>query len=110
MARGRRKPRRKVNGKFVPSHNEKKGKVKKEKEKMLDMGRVKTFRYDLEEILEQSKNEDNRQLFKANISIKASQLSIPEAKEYVDKLSENGLESEIAEKIKNLLERNSTYR
>ena len=72
---------------------------------MLDMRKERYFRFDLTDILEKSSNEDNVESFKANISVKASQLSIPQAKKYVNELYENGLEPEIAKEIIQLLDR-----
>ncbi len=74
------------------------------------MRKERYFRFDLTDILEKSSNEDNVESFKANISVKASQLSIPQAKKYVNELYENGLEPEIAKEIIQLLDRYSTYR
>ena len=111
MARGPKKPRWFGKKRRGPTHNQKKSKIPKPgREKMLDMGEERYFRFDLTDILEKSSNEDNIESFKANISVKASQLSIPDAKEYVNELSENGLEREISEEIIQLLDRYSTYR
>lgn len=78
--------------------------------RMLDMGRRKSFLYDLDELLEDSDNDKNKNVFKANIISKASKNGIDEAREYVDELDDEELEKGVRADVKKLLRRYSTKR
>jgi len=78
--------------------------------KMLDMKRERYFRLDLKNILDKTANQDNKKIIAATIANTATKDSIMDALEYVDRLSENTLESDIRNEIKKLLEEYSTIR
>lgn len=77
---------------------------------MLDTRREKIFRLDLKDILAKTENQDNKGIFAANIEKKAARDGINEANEYVDRISGESIEPEIAGEIKKLLKKYSTYR
>lgn len=81
-----------------------------EKQRMLNMRRAKYFGFDLQDILEKTSNQDNVGVMTATITNNAARKGIPEAKEYIDKLAKDKLEPKLAEEIKKLLDRYSTYR
>ncbi len=76
---------------------------------MLDVGRVKYFRFDLQDILADTDDQDNRSVIRANIAAKARRNGIQDAKEYIDTLGDD-LEPKLADDLKKLLDRYSTYR
>ncbi len=78
--------------------------------RMLNMSREKYFRFDLADILEDTENQDNKDLIAATVTNKAARQSIREAKDYVEELGGDGLEKPIAKDIEKLLDRYSTYR
>ncbi|MFH1721172.1 MAG: hypothetical protein ABH950_01055 [Candidatus Altiarchaeota archaeon] len=78
--------------------------------KMLNMSRQKYFRFDLEDILEKTKNKDNKNTIAATVYNKAAQKSIKAAQEYIAELGEKSVEPEIAKEINRLLDRYGTYR
>ena len=82
----------------------------RDKHRMLDMKRERYFRLDLKDILEKSENQDNKNIFAANILTKAAKSGIDDSIDYIERLKDKGLESHIVEELKKLLKRYSTYR
>jgi hypothetical protein len=79
---------------------------------MLNLNRKDVFKYHISEILEDSEmREEQRQTFKANVLSKASQVSINNAKEYIDSVVAEGLlEEDTAKRIFRLLDDFATRR
>lgn len=79
---------------------------------MLNMGRLDYFKYDLNEIIDDSDiNDDLKPSFKASIMAKASQRSISDAKEYMEELASKGeVSEETLTKLKRLLDRYTRVR
>lgn len=80
--------------------------------KMLNMRKVGGFKYDIREILSDSKMDaEATPSFIANVIAKASRVSIQDAKEYARELESKGMYSkDIADNICGLLDRYSRYR
>ena len=73
---------------------------------MLDMGRVKYFLFDLNDILEKIPDDSVRGTLKGNIYSKASKNSIWDAREYIERMASEGvIPSDIKEKLILLLRR-----
>ena len=99
-------------GKFK-SGGQKTFEQKKQKRKpMLNLGRLDYFKWDLNEIMEKSDMEAEKiNTFKANMTAKARQRSIKEAKEYVREVEERGdFSKETADMLCRLLDRYSRMR
>ena len=79
---------------------------------MLNMHREKEFYFALGRVLTDTKTQkNNKDMISATIINKASQHTIRDANEYIDRLKkEDGLEPSVAAGINELLERYSTYR
>lgn len=77
---------------------------------MLDMRRERYFRFDLKDLLETTTNQGNKELIAATIINKASRIGMGEAHEYVDRICGDSLETELADKVKRLLDRYTKYR
>jgi hypothetical protein len=80
--------------------------------RMLDLRRKDVFKYHMARILEKSEmREDVRQTFMANILSKSSQQSIEHAKDYVEeKVEQEHLEQDVADRLYRLLDEHSTRR
>lgn len=83
-----------------------------EKEAMLNLRNIISFKFLLREILEgSSMNEDFTNAFVANVITKGSRVSLKEAKDYVKTLTKEGiLEEQTSDEILQLLDRNRKYR
>jgi hypothetical protein len=83
-----------------------------EKEAMLNLRNILSFKFLLREILEDSSmNEDFTNAFVANVITKGSRVSLKEAKDYVRSLTKEGvLEKQTSDEILQLLDRNRKYR
>ena len=83
-----------------------------QKEAMLNLRYIISFRYHLRHILEDSKmEEDFSNAFIANLITKGSRVSLMEAKDYVRSLTKDGvLTEETSKEILYLLDRNRKYR
>jgi len=79
---------------------------------MLDLRRKDVFKYHMARILEKSEmREDIRQTFMANILSKSSQQSIEHAKDYIEeKVEQEQVEPEVADRLYRLLDEHSTRR
>lgn len=79
---------------------------------MLNVGKVRLFKYDINEVMHGSATEDKFvDSFIATVISKASKSSIADAKEYVDSKVEDGtIDDESRTKIFRLLERYTRYR
>jgi hypothetical protein len=85
---------------------------KNKKKPMLNLCRLDYFNWDLNEIMERSDMEQEKiNTFKANMTAKARQRSIKEAKEYVREVEERGdFSKETADMLCRLLDRYSRMR
>jgi hypothetical protein len=83
-----------------------------EKEAMLNLRNIISFKFLLRETLEgSSMNEDFTNAFVANVITKGSRVSLKEAKNYVKSLTKEGiLEERTSDEILQLLDRNRKYR
>lgn len=83
-----------------------------EKEAMLNLRNILSFKYLLREILQESSmDEDFTNAFIANIITKGSRVSLKEAMDYVVSMAKDGvLEESTSEDILRLLERNRKFR
>ena len=81
-----------------------------ERHKMLDMKRQKYFRLELRDVMEKTKNQDNKANIAATVMNTAAKAGINAALEYLDKLDEESLEAEIKGEVRRLLGRYSKYR
>jgi hypothetical protein len=83
-----------------------------EKEAMLNLRNIISFKFLLREILAKSSmDEDFTNAFVANIITKGSRVSLKEAKDYVISMTKEGvLEEKTSEEILHLLDRNRKYR
>jgi hypothetical protein len=79
---------------------------------MLDLRRKDVFKYHMARILEKSEmGEEIRQTFMANILSKSSQQSIEHAKDYIEeKMEQDHLEQDVADRLYRLLDEHSTRR
>ena len=79
---------------------------------MLNLGRLDYFKWDLNEIMSRSDmEEEKKNTFKANMTAKARQRSIREAKEYVREVEERGdFSKETGDMLCRLLDRYSRMR
>jgi hypothetical protein len=79
---------------------------------MLNMSALPYFKYDLKNLLEKSKMEDNiKNSFVATLISKASRQSIMDAKDYVkEKCGEGMVEEDFLKPLLNLLDRFTKYR
>ena len=78
---------------------------------MLDMGRQRYFRFDLDDILEEFQLSENKSTVAATLLNKMSSHSMDEAFDYVGRLKEDGrLDEAKAERLKNLLRKYSKWR
>ena len=83
------------------------------RKRMLDEGRLAHFRYDLREVLKESRKLDDELVtsFAQTVMTKASRLGVGEAKEFVDEKQHEGVvEKDDRDAIFRLLDRYSTYR
>ncbi len=86
-------------------------KKKDVKKRMLRMGNKDLFLWDLNEVLKVLPDRSMAQIIAANVYSKASRLGIDEALDYVEALrKEQGVDGESADKIRDLLMRNSMRR
>lgn len=83
-----------------------------EKEPMLNLRNLYSFKYYLRQILEESSMDENfTNAFIANLVTKGSRESLAEAKDYVRSLAKQGVfDNETSDEICELLERNRKYR
>jgi hypothetical protein len=83
-----------------------------EKEPMLNLRHLDSFKYYLRQILEESSiDEDFTNAFIANLITKGSRVSLKEAKDYVRSLAKEGIFMErTSNEICRLLDRNRKYR
>ena len=83
-----------------------------QREAMLDLRSLTSFKYHLKHILEESSmNEDFQGSFSANLITKASRGSLKEAKDYARSIAGQGMfKEETSEAICDLLERYRRYR
>ena len=83
-----------------------------QKEAMLNLRYIISFKYHLKQILEDSKiDEDFSNAFIANLITKGSRVSLMEAKDYVRSCVKEGvLGEETSKEILQLLDRNRKYR
>ncbi|MBD3388401.1 MAG: hypothetical protein GF416_04955 [Candidatus Altiarchaeales archaeon] len=94
---------------FRSRHNEKNKGGKKRR--LLDVGKSKYFRMDLDEMLDEIGTPENKGTISANIQTKLMNQSFDGASEYVERLrNESTLPDELAERIKKLMLRNSKWR
>ena len=79
---------------------------------MLNMSALPYFKYDLKNLLEKSKMEDNvKNSFIATLISKASRMSIAEAKDYVKEKSDEGVfEEDLLRPLLSLLDRFGKFR
>lgn len=85
----------------------------RQRAKLLDLSNESIFRYDIEDILNDSGTtpEDRVQSLVAMIWSRASRMGIPDAKKFVhEKADEGMIDSDSEKQIVRLLDRNSTYR
>lgn len=82
------------------------------KERMLNMSAFPYFKYDLKNMLEKSKMEDNvKNSFIATLISKASRMSINDAKDYVkEKCTEGMVDSELEITLLRLLDKYGKWR
>jgi hypothetical protein len=80
--------------------------------RMLNLQHKDVFKYHLTRAVEASEmRDDQRQTFIANVLIKASQNSIPDAKEYTESIAGQGLLGEdLVREVFRLLDKYSTHR
>lgn len=85
---------------------------KYEKEAMLNLRNILSFKFLLREILaDSSMNEDFTNAFIANVITKGSRVSLKEAKDYVKSLTAEGvMEKQTSDEVLHLLDRNRKYR
>ena len=83
-----------------------------EKEAMLNLRNIISFKFLLREILEDSSMDDDfTNAFIANVITKGSRVSLKEAKDYVIAMTKEGvLEEKTSQEILVLLDRNRKYR
>lgn len=95
-------------GGFSRSNDQKKGKRKP----MLNLGKLDYFNWDLNEIMEISDMDSEKiSTFKANLTAKARQRSIKEAKDFVREVEERGdFSKETGDRLCRLLDRYSRVR
>lgn len=109
MARGPKKPRFSKNRRWTPSHNEKNTGGKKRR--LLDTGRQRNFVYDLEDMLDGTKIEENRGTLVATLQNKLLTQSLNDAVEYLDRVADgNNLTEPEVERLKRLMQRYTTWR
>ncbi len=79
---------------------------------LLNLGRIDYFKYDLNEIINGAKIDDNLVgSFKATIIAKSSKISIQAAKDYINEVQgREGITKETGERISRLLDRYTMYR
>jgi hypothetical protein len=94
------------------AHMRNKRRQRYEKEAMLNLRNILSFKFLLREILaDSSMDEDFTNAFIANIITKGSRVSLKEAKDYVKSMTEEGvLEKQTSDEILHLLDRNRKYR
>ena len=100
--------RKRLNRNWKPNRNINNSK----KAKMLNMNALPYFKYDLKNLLEKAKMDDNvKNSFVATLWSKASRMSIPEAKDFVkDKCEEGIFDSDMEAKLLRLLDKYSKWR
>jgi hypothetical protein len=83
-----------------------------ERKAMLDMGRIRIFRYDLRHIVENSDmEEDFEKAFMANIVAKAMHRSIDDARNYISEICQRGdISDETRKSLFRLLKKHTRYR
>lgn len=82
-----------------------------ERKKMLNMRREKYFGFDLKDILEEFDLGDNQNIIAATIHNKASNLSINDAVEYINRLNTEGaINDRLVDKLEDLLQQYSKWR
>jgi hypothetical protein len=91
-----------------PKHNW--SNVSGERKMMLDMKRQKYFVYEMWQILEKTKDQDNKNLIGATFTNAAAKTGIDSALEYLDRMVKDGLEPEIGDELRRLLSRYTRYR
>lgn len=109
MARAPKKPMWYRN-KRTDDRRSRKSSSTREPMKMLDLRRERVFMLNLDETLCSVGDLKNKDVYKANILLKASQKGINNAREYLDRITGDGLNSELSERIDDLLEEYSVYR
>jgi len=100
-------------GKYRSGGFKRQNEQKKAKRKpMLNLGRLDYFKWDLNEIMEASDMDTEKiNTFKANMTAKARQRSIKEAKDYVREVEDRGdFSKETSDKLCRLLDRYSRMR
>ena len=94
-----------------PTRRWRRKKKKEVKKRMLRMRDKELFLWDLNEIMKSVPDQSRAEMIAASIYSKASRLGIEEALEYNEQmLSEEAIDEETADKIHDLLMRNSTRR
>jgi hypothetical protein len=83
-----------------------------ERKAMLDMGRIKIFRYDLKHIVADSDmDEDFERAFMANIVAKARNRSIDDARDYISEICQRGdISDDTKKSLFRLLKKHTRYR
>ncbi len=103
-----RKPSTNKNNPFEKHNHKNKG---GEKRRLLDMGRQKYFRFDLEDMLDDFKVVDNKNIITATLFNKMTTQSFDDAIGYIEGLLESGsINKDNAEKLKFLLKKYSKWR
>lgn len=89
-----------------------KHRIEHQKEAMLNLRAIHSFKYYLEPILEESSmNEGFTNAFTANLITKASRVSLREAKEYVRSIADQGIfDEKTSREICDLLDRHRKFR
>lgn len=79
---------------------------------MLSVGRSNVFKYDMKEVLSDSKmDQDNVTSFIAHVTAKAARISTKDAKNYIKEVEERGAFSKgVSEDMCRLLDKYSKYR
>jgi hypothetical protein len=94
-----------------PTRRWRRKKKKEVKKRMLRMRDKELFLWDLNEIMKSMPDQSRAEMIAASIYSKASRLGIEDAVEYNEQmLAEKALDEETADKIHDLLMRNSTRR
>lgn len=98
-------------GRRTPRHNEKNRTARGVKKMMLDAGKENLFHFDINDILAGIGNKEAAGYLKGNITVKACMQGIDEAREYLKRMTSEGiLTGEESHRITTLLMRYSTWR
>ncbi len=109
LARGPRKTSYGVKKPFVEKHNQRN--QGGQKKRMLDMGRRKYFQFDLGDLLEEFKIEDNKNNLASTLLNKLMTHSLDDAKEYLERVKQdNNIDDTQAERINQLMVRYTRWR